>query len=61
VLGSASAPFLNGLASRGATFTQFYAITHPSEPNYLAVFSGSTSAGCDSEGCAQGGDDGSPA
>jgi phosphatidylinositol-3-phosphatase len=50
VLGSASAPFLNGLASRGATFTQFYAITHPSEPNYLAVFSGSTQ-GLSSDAC----------
>ncbi len=42
VLGSPHAPFLNGLAERGATFTQFYAISHPSEPNYLALFSGST-------------------
>lgn len=42
VLGNAGAPFLNGLAVRGVTFTQFYAISHPSEPNYLALFSGST-------------------
>lgn len=50
VLGSSSAPFLNGLAVRGATLTQFYAITHPSEPNYLAMFSGSTQ-GLTSDAC----------
>jgi phosphatidylinositol-3-phosphatase len=42
VIGSAAAPFLNRLAGEGAVFTQSYAITHPSEPNYLALFSGST-------------------
>jgi hypothetical protein len=42
VIGSPAAPFLNGLARRGALFTHSYAITHPSEPNYLALFSGST-------------------
>jgi len=42
VIGSPDAPFLNGLVRRGALFTQSYAITHPSEPNYLALFSGST-------------------
>jgi acid phosphatase len=42
VIGSSDAPFLNGLARRGALFTHSYAITHPSEPNYLALFSGST-------------------
>ena len=42
VIGSSDAPFLTGLARRGALFTHSYAITHPSEPNYLALFSGST-------------------
>ena len=37
-----AAPFINQLAGRGALFTRSYAITHPSEPNYLALFSGST-------------------
>ncbi len=50
VLGSSSEPFLNDLAVRGASFTQFYAITHPSEPNYLALFSGSTQ-GLSSDAC----------
>jgi phosphatidylinositol-3-phosphatase len=50
VIGSSDAPFLNQLASRGALFTQSYAITHPSEPNYLALFSGSTQ-GVTSDAC----------
>ena len=44
VLGSGQAPYLKGLADGGAVLTQSYAITHPSEPNYLAIFSGSTQA-----------------
>jgi hypothetical protein len=40
--GSSSAPYFNSLAGQGAKFTQSFAITHPSEPNYLAMFSGST-------------------
>jgi acid phosphatase len=42
VIGNRAAPFLNGLASRGALFTNSHAVSHPSEPNYLALFSGST-------------------
>jgi acid phosphatase len=42
VIGSPQAPYINGLARRGALFTDSRAITHPSEPNYLALFSGST-------------------
>jgi hypothetical protein len=42
VIGNPAAPFLNKLAREGAVFTHSYAITHPSEPNYLALFSGST-------------------
>jgi hypothetical protein len=42
VIGNSAAPFLNQLAREGAVFTHSYAITHPSEPNYLALFSGST-------------------
>lgn len=40
--GSSSAPTFNSLASQGAKFTQAYGVTHPSEPNYLAIFSGAT-------------------
>ena len=41
IYGSSAAPYLNSLASGGALFTQSYAIEHPSEPNYLDLFSGS--------------------
>ena len=42
IIGNPQAPYLNELARRGASLTEFYAITHPSQPNYLALFSGST-------------------
>lgn len=35
-------PFLAGLAQRGAYLNKFYAQSHPSLPNYLALTSGST-------------------
>jgi phosphatidylinositol-3-phosphatase len=42
IMGNPAAPFINTLAGRGALFTRSYAITHPSQPNYLALFSGGT-------------------
>jgi hypothetical protein len=42
VIGNAHAPYINGLAQSGALLTRSYGIRHPSEPNYLALFSGST-------------------
>ncbi len=42
VIGGTQAPYLNRLAREGALFTDSRAVTHPSEPNYLALFSGST-------------------
>jgi acid phosphatase len=42
VIGNPAAPFINELSHRGALFTQSYGVTHPSQPNYLALFSGST-------------------
>jgi phosphatidylinositol-3-phosphatase len=42
VLGSRKAPYLTSLAASGATFTDAHGETHPSQPNYLALFSGST-------------------
>ena len=42
VIGNAQAPYLNRLASLGALFTDSRAVTHPSQPNYLAIFSGGT-------------------
>lgn len=42
IIGNSKAPYLNQLAKRGALFTQSFAITHPSAPNYIALFSGQT-------------------
>ncbi|MCH6470353.1 alkaline phosphatase family protein [Sinomonas terrae] len=42
IIGNASAPYFNSLATQGALFTDSAGIAHPSEPNYLALFSGST-------------------
>ncbi len=42
IIGSSQAPYINTLASEGALFTNSYGVSHPSEPNYLAIFSGST-------------------
>jgi hypothetical protein len=42
VIGNANAPYINSLASEGALFTQSFGVTYPSEPNYLALFAGST-------------------
>ena len=36
------APFINSLAARGVSLTNMAAILHPSQPNYLELFSGST-------------------
>ncbi|OBJ04274.1 acid phosphatase [Mycobacterium sp. 1482292.6] len=42
IIGNKSAPFITSLAAAGANMTQSYAETHPSEPNYLALFAGNT-------------------
>ena len=42
VLGSSEAPYLTNLARRYAAPRSFYAITHPSLPNYLALIGGRT-------------------
>ena len=42
IIGNKSAPYVNSLAADGALMTQSFAITHPSEPNYLALFAGDT-------------------
>ena len=41
VLGATDAPYLNSLIARGALGTDYQAVAHPSQPNYLALFSGS--------------------
>lgn len=50
VIGSPQAPYITGLSKTWANMTQSFAITHPSEPNYLALFSGSTQ-GVSSDQC----------
>lgn len=42
IIGNPDAPYINALARRGVLFTHSYGVTHPSQPNYLALFSGST-------------------
>ncbi len=42
IIGAPEASYINALAGKGAVFTASYAVSHPSEPNYLALFSGST-------------------
>ncbi len=43
IIGSSAAPYINGLLadSKAALFTNSWALTHPSQPNYLMLFSGS--------------------
>ena len=51
IIGNTSqAPYMNQLASQGALMTDSYAITHPSEPNYMALFAGNT-FGLTSDAC----------
>ena len=38
----AGSSYLSSLAARGASFSAMYGITHPSQPNYFGLFSGST-------------------
>lgn len=42
IVGSSSAPYINSLIRQYGLAANFDAVTHPSEPNYLALFSGST-------------------
>jgi acid phosphatase len=42
LVGSAKAPYLNGLIAGYGLATNYFGVAHPSQPNYLALFSGST-------------------
>ncbi len=56
VIGSPDAPYLNSLARRYGLATRYYAIAHPSLPNYIALTGGSVGevtgncTGCDTPG-----------
>jgi hypothetical protein len=52
ILGNPDAGYINALAQRGALFTESFAVAHPSQPNYLALFSGSTQ-GVSDDACPQ--------
>ncbi len=42
IVGNRRAPFLNSLMKRGLNLTNYYGVTNPSQPNYVALFAGST-------------------
>ncbi|MBI3761853.1 MAG: hypothetical protein HY260_08345 [Chloroflexi bacterium] len=42
IVGSPSAPYINGLAEQYARAANYYGIRHPSLPNYLALIGGDT-------------------
>lgn len=50
IIGSSQAPYLNQLAQGGAELTGMKALTHPSQPNYFNLFSGTTQ-GVTGDGC----------
>jgi hypothetical protein len=52
IIGNPSAGYINSLAATGANLTNFFAETHPSQPNYLALFSGGTQ-GVTTDACPQ--------
>lgn len=41
ILGDPCCPFITSLAAGGANLVNAFAVTHPSQPNYIALFSGS--------------------
>lgn len=42
LIGSTNSPYITWLSENGALFTDSHGVSHPSQPNYLALFSGST-------------------
>jgi len=42
IIGSGSAPYINSLAAKYGLATNYFAVAHPSLPNYLALTGGST-------------------
>lgn len=41
IAGNSKAPYINSLMKQGAAFTDYHGVEHPSQPNYLDLFSGS--------------------
>ena len=48
VIDSPDAPYLNSLARQGALLTDYHGLFYPSQPNYIALFSGSNQGVTDS-------------
>ncbi len=42
LIGNANAPFINSTAKKFGLATNYFGVTHPSQPNYIAATSGST-------------------
>ncbi len=42
IVGNAQASYINSLATGGALLTNYFAVTHPSQPNYFALYAGTT-------------------
>jgi len=42
IAGNAQAPYINSLMAGGANLTNMSGIVHPSQPNYFALYAGST-------------------
>lgn len=42
IVGSGNAPYINSLLNDAALFTNYHAVTHPSQPNYFALYAGDT-------------------
>jgi phosphatidylinositol-3-phosphatase len=49
VVGDPGAPYFNGLVARYGLATNYLAVARPSQPNYIALFSGSTHEIADNE------------
>jgi hypothetical protein len=47
LIGNANAPYVNHLAQTVGYATNYYGVTHPSQPNYVAITSGSTNGVAD--------------
>ncbi|WP_066259324.1 alkaline phosphatase family protein [Neobacillus drentensis] len=41
IIGNKEAPYMNSLVAQGASLTNYHGTKHPSQPNYLDMFSGS--------------------
>jgi len=51
IVGGSSAPYLTGLAAQGEYWPSYHGVSHPSEPNYLALFTGATQGADGSDNC----------